>query len=63
MTAPARDCSGCEAEGLRRVLVVRDMCDYVLWGEIDPLRGVQVAMTALRIAANALRAAGYEGDE
>jgi hypothetical protein len=54
---------GCEAEALLRVLAVRDAIDLVLWGEADPLRGVDVAIVGLQNARRMFIAAGFEAQE
>jgi hypothetical protein len=53
-------CSGCMpsmAEGLGRVLAVRDTLDLILWGKADPDQGLERAITALGHARRCFQAA------
>ena len=54
------DCEDCEAEALTRVLYSTDLLHQVLWRETAPLRGVEAAIGTLQVAAENLRATGYE---
>ncbi len=56
------DCDQCETEGLARVMACRDVLDFILWGEVDPVQGVDSAITGLRIARRGFVAAGFGGE-
>lgn len=60
MTVDREGCCEAEADALVRVMAARDLLDCVLWREVDPLRGVEHARTALVNAGILLRDAGYE---
>jgi hypothetical protein len=39
---------------------VRELIDFVLWAEVDPIRGIACAMAGLTNAKNMFKSAGYE---
>jgi hypothetical protein len=53
-------CGPCEAEALLRVIAVRELLEFVVWGQSNPLSGVTAAIRGLQNARNMLLASGYE---
>lgn len=60
MTDGRRECDGCEAEGLSRVLAVRDLLDAILWRQVHPISGIELARRSLNYAQRSFDAAGIE---
>jgi hypothetical protein len=54
------DCQPCEAEGLSRVLAVRDLLDKIVWGQSEPNHGLEVAIAGLERARRCFQAAAGE---
>jgi hypothetical protein len=57
------DCDECVAEGLLRVLAMRDLLDAILWGETHPTNGVNIAIRGLQNARGIFMAAGLETEQ
>ena len=56
-------CGGCEAAGLLPVLAVRDAIDLIIWADVGPLRGIDIAITGLQNAKRFFVAAGDEAEQ
>ncbi len=62
MNTDRDDCDECVAEGLLRVLAVRDLLECVLWGETHPTNGINAALRGLQNARGIFIAAGIEAE-
>jgi hypothetical protein len=56
-------CADCEVVALERVLAVRDYLDCVIWGQVRPLHGIDVALKGLDLARAEFVAAGHREED
>jgi hypothetical protein len=56
------DCDECEAAALTRVVAVRDLLDYVLWGQTNPVGAIDGAIAGLASARGMFMAAGFKAE-